>query len=121
MNAIIVYALLKKMIDPSGDMSQIKADIQTLKSDVSELQVVADELKIDVTALQNAIEAIQKGFDYKGSVASQSALPSNPEVGDCYTVTNEENAEYLWDGSNWIDIGSSITPITKAQINALFT
>ena len=97
------------------------ADIQTLKSDVSELQVVADELKIDVTALQNAIEAIQKGFDYKGSVASQSALPSNPEVGDCYTVTNEDNAEYLWDGSNWIDIGSSITPITKAQINALFT
>jgi len=120
MNAIIVYALLKKMIDPSGDMSQIKADIQTLKSDVSELQVIADELKIDVTALQNAIEAIQKGFDYKGSVATVNNLPSNPAIGDCYTVTQEDNAEYLWDGENWIDLGSSIALISEAQIKALF-
>lgn len=120
MNAIVVYALLKKMIDPAGDMTTIKTAIAVLQANVSELQTAAGDLRIDVTALQNALEAIQSGFNYKGSVATISALPADPEVGDCYTVTAEDNAEYLWDGENWIDLGSSITPISKAQINALF-
>ena len=121
MNAIIVYALLKRMIDPQGDLADVKQQCAELRADVDALQAIAEDLEVDVEAIQNVLDGLQKGFDYKGSVATRSNLPANPEVGDCYTVTNEDNAECLWDGSNWIDLGSSITAITKAQINALFT
>ena len=48
-------------------------------------------------------------YTYKGSVASASNLPNDTEVGDLYTVADENNAEYVWDGENWIKVSREIT------------
>lgn len=58
------------------------------------------------------------GYTYKGSVATASALPSGASVGDLYTVTGENGAQYVWDGSSWVS--ASYPTITNAQIDALF-
>ncbi|MBR2548786.1 MAG: hypothetical protein IKG47_00220 [Oscillospiraceae bacterium] len=71
-----------------------------------------------ITELTNKVEAAGDGFNYKGSVPTYSELPSSAEIGDEYTVTDEDNAKYAWDGSNWINLNESV--ITTAQINALF-
>lgn len=68
--------------------------------------------------LEEKINQILPGYDYKGSVATKTALPDDATVGDLYTVTDENNAQYAWDGENWI---MPLFPtITTAQINALF-
>lgn len=49
-----------------------------------------------------AIEGLGKGIVYKGAVDYYNSLPSNAELGNCYTVlykgttgTKESNAEYV--------------------------
>jgi hypothetical protein len=52
-------------------------------------------------------------FEFKGSVATRSALPaSGQEVGNTYLV-QDENILYAWDGSNWIGLGhvDSVTDV----------
>lgn len=63
------------------------------------------------------IENIITSFTPKGSVATASALPSGATVGDMYTVSDEDNAQYYWDGTAWLNV----TPtISTAQIDSLF-
>lgn len=45
---------------------------------------------------------------YKGTKASQSALPSSGNsTGDVWHIT-DTGAEYAWDGSNWQELGTAI-------------
>lgn len=45
---------------------------------------------------------------YKGTVASESALPkSDQTIGDVYNVT-DTNMNYAWDGSKWDQLGSTV-------------
>ena len=45
---------------------------------------------------------------YKGTVASESALPkSDQAIGDVYNVT-DTNMNYAWDGSKWDQLGSTV-------------
>lgn len=45
---------------------------------------------------------------YKGTVASESALPkSDQSIGDVYNVT-DTNMNYAWDGSKWDQLGSTV-------------
>lgn len=81
-------------------------------------EYASDTVGSAITELSNKVDAAGDGFTYKGTVATISALPNNAEVGDMYTVTNENNAKYAWDGTHWINLNDSI--ITTAQINALF-
>lgn len=37
-----------------------------------------------------------------------SDLPASADIGDAYTVVNEDNKEYAWDGSEWSTIGPDL-------------
>ena len=63
--------------------------------------------------LKKRIEGLTPGYTYKGSVASTSALPEDPEQGDLYTVTGEGNAQYVWDGSEWINLSAEIARLNS--------
>ena len=75
--------------------------------------------------------AVTSAYKYKGSVATQSALPASGQaVGDVYDV-QDTGMNYAWNGSAWDALGtyvdtslywakSELTAITTAQIDALF-
>lgn len=80
----------------------------------------------------DAIDAkVASAYVYKGSVASQSALPSSGQkTGDVYDV-QDTGMNYAWNGSAWDALGtyvdtslywakSELTAITTAQVDALF-
>lgn len=60
-------------------------------------------------------------FRYKGTVASESNLPSSGQtVGDVYFVT-DKGCEHAWNGSKWEELGPTIdlsNYVTAAQLNA---
>lgn len=65
--------------------------------------------------VETAINAAVAGlYDYKGSVATYSALPqSGMEVGDVYNVQQEyqnvpAGANYAWNGTSWDPLGGEI-------------
>lgn len=62
-------------------------------------------------------------YTYKGSVANVASLPTeNVANGDVYNVESS-GMNYAWTGTEWDALGEifTITPITDAQIDALFT
>lgn len=70
--------------------------------------------------LNKKISGITPGYSYKGSVASTSDLPASGQTtGDLYTVTAEGNAQFVWNGSEWIQIYSQIA--SNAQIDGLYS
>ena len=72
---------------------------------------------------------IASAVNFKGSVNSYSALPSNPAKGDMYNVVNADSANNIkagdnvvWDGSKWDNFGGvfEISAIPLSEIDALF-
>ena len=59
-----------------------------------------------MSSLWTQVDALTSGFDYKGSVSTKTNLPSGASAGDVYTVADEENTKYAWNGSEWIDIST---------------
>lgn len=59
-----------------------------------------------VSSLGTQVDAVTSGFEYKGSVSTKTNLPSGASTGDVYTVTDEKNTKYAWNGSEWIDIST---------------
>lgn len=52
--------------------------------------------------------AVSSVLKYKGTVANEAALPdSNNVTGDVWT-TQDNNKEYAWDGTEWIELGPTI-------------
>ena len=52
--------------------------------------------------------AVSSVLKYKGTVASESALPqSDQAVGDVWT-TQDSNKEFAWDGTKWIELGPTV-------------
>ncbi len=47
-------------------------------------------------------------YHYKGSVATRSALPSAPAVGDVYNVQDEDGQNVAWTGSAWDALGATV-------------
>ena len=73
------------------------------------------------TAVEQAVElvnGIRPGYEYKGSVAARTDLPEEPTTGDLYTITDEDELQVAWNGTEWITPG--YPAITNAQIDALF-
>lgn len=60
---------------------------------------------------------LEPGYNYKGSVSATTDLPESATKGDLYTV---DGVQYVWDGSDWINIETGVA-ITEGQIDALFT
>ena len=69
--------------------------------------------------LKKQIDQVTPGYDFKGSVASTDDLPSSATTGDLYIVESEGNAQFVYDGSEWIQIYSQIA--SNAQIDGLYS
>lgn len=69
-------------------------------------------------AVQAAVSAVYK---YKGTVANQGALPSEPApaVGDVYNV-EDTGMNYAWNGTAWDALGS-VTTLTSLGVTATAT
>ena len=69
-------------------------------------------------AVQTAVSAVYK---YKGSVANQSALPSDPKpaTGDVYNV-EDTGMNYAWNGTSWDALGT-VTTLTSLGVTATAT
>ncbi len=72
---------------------------------------------------------IASAVNFKGSVNSYSALPSNPTKGDMYNVVTADATNgikagdnVVWDGSKWDNFGGvfEISAIPLSEIDALF-
>ena len=59
-------------------------------------------------------------YEYKGSVASVSALPTGADKGDVYNV-EDTGMNYAWDGTAWDTLGQIVDfeAITNAEIDAI--
>lgn len=65
-------------------------------------------------------------YKYKGSVASESALPASPSTGDVYNIEASSSyggpgANVAWNGTAWDSLGEifQITAITNAEIDTI--
>ena len=69
-------------------------------------------------AVQTAVSAVYK---YKGSVANQGALPSDPKpaTGDVYNV-DDTGMNYAWNGTSWDALGT-VTTLTSLGVTASAT
>lgn len=63
-------------------------------------------LKKDVGATDAAVNSLQPGYTFQGSVSAAADLPATGEKGDLYVVKNEDNAQYVWDGTEWLALNS---------------
>lgn len=45
--------------------------------------------------VDEAVSALGKGMQFKGTVASKAELPASPEPGDLY-ITDDEGKAYVW-------------------------
>ena len=77
-------------------------------------------LKGKINGIIDAIDELTPGYTFKGSVATAAGLPDSDNTnGDLYIVKDEGNAQYAWDGTEFLAISPGV-PITTAQIDALF-
>ena len=78
-------------------------------------------LKGKISSLSNVMEGLTSGFEYKGSVDSAENLPLDADVGDVYTVTDEDNEKYVWNGEEWIKADlkydALLSDLTELQSN----
>lgn len=65
-------------------------------------------------------------YKYKGSVATESALPASPATGDVYNIESASSygaagANVAWNGTAWDSLGEifTIASITNAEIDAI--
>ena len=92
-------------------------------SSAAGLMSAADKEKLDAfgAASTYALKSdIASAVNYKGSVATTSALPSGASTGDMYNVAADGH-NYVWDGSSWDDLGGTwrIEYLTNAEIDTI--
>ena len=66
-----------------------------------------------VSDVEETVASLGKGYTYKGSVAAVADLPSSGTLGDMYTITGENNMQYVWNGAAWINKDSAITGLSQ--------
>ena len=70
-----------------------------------------------LSAKVNSLENLSP-FSYKGSVETKADLPAKATKGAMYTVKSENNAEYVWSGTEWVSIGEDSTAL-RNDVNEL--
>lgn len=75
-----------------------------------------------VSAISDVLDTIESGsgnvYNYKGSVATKTDLPSTAEIGDVYQVTSE-GISYVYNGTSWDELGSNIDMSAYALSSAV--
>lgn len=67
-----------------------------------------------VQGIQGPAGPAGTSFVLKGIVADISDLPSNPSIGDAYQVTDQNKDIYVWDGTQWDNVGPLQGPVGPA-------
>ena len=113
-----------KQISKHDLMGQI-ANASAIYYDGSGSGITASNVQGAITEVKGKVDTLGSPVTYKGSVATFSALPASPKVGDMYNVvddetTHKQNLNYAWDGKEWDSLGSTIDMslyYTKLEIN----
>lgn len=95
--------------------SETSAAQSAAEAKAKEAKDAADKVAADLTATNSNVSALSEKVTAMGSVLSfkgvkenASALPSTGnKTGDVWHVT-DRSAEYVWDGSTWEELGSTI-------------
>lgn len=69
--------------------------------------------------LKKQIDGITPGYSFKGSVANVAALPASATSGDLYLVESEGNAQFVYNGTEWVQVYSQVA--SNAQIDGLYS
>lgn len=64
------------------------------EADFSDLAIVGKKVSIDLSAYAK-LSDVAAGINFKGSVATKTALPASAQAGDVY-FCKDTNAEYIW-------------------------
>jgi len=115
-------AEVKKFLDQAGVdafWEKVKAQAAAAQSAAeAKATEVADDLAANyynktsvdskISEVNSKITALGSVLNFKGTVATTAALPTTEnKTGDVYHVT-EKSAEYVWDGTQWEELGSTI-------------
>lgn len=100
-----------KQISKHDLMGQI-ANASAISYDGSGSGITASNVQGAITEVKGKVDTLGSPVTYKGSVATFSALPASPKVGDMYNVvddetTHKQNLNYAWNGSSWDSIGGT--------------
>lgn len=97
--------------------------IEIVQVNGSALPVSGKSVNIDLSTYAKKSD-LASAVEWKGTVASVDKLPTGAEKGDMYHVT-EKSAEYIYDGSNWQEVGSIVDlsdyPTTDQMNTAIST
>lgn len=97
-----------------GLSSALETLRQTVESHTERIEGHDDKLD----ELEQKINSVGSAFQFKGTVADQVALmlldTTNMREGDVYQIV-ENGAEFAWDGSQWVELGTTVdlTPLTQ--------
>lgn len=97
------------------DYDGLETLVNQIKSFIANGNYTKTEVDGKLTVIEKRIEALGAVFNLKETVATKELLPAEGnEVGDVRHVT-ENAAEYVWDGTSWEELGTTIdlTPYLK--------
>lgn len=112
---------MKEYIESNGKIKEI--GLKTLTDgEYVNVAIVDGQARIDISDYAKKSD-IASALKYRGSVASFANLPDTAEVGDMYTV-EDEDVNYAWDGSKWNRMGNGVdlsNYYTKGEVNNLLS
>lgn len=81
----------------------------------SRKEAYLDAISGRLSTMDDRISALATDLSFKGSVATESALPDDAAVGDTY-ITEDTGIMYVWVGDDWVAInegsGGTIETVT---------
>lgn len=92
----------------------ITASSELLPTNSAVKTYVDDNITAAKSYADSLITTLGSYLTFKGSVATYDKLPTNAKVGHLYHIT-DTGAEYLWDGSAWQEMGTSINLTTYIE------
>lgn len=119
---------LDNLISTGGEANIIESVKVKTASGTSTLPVSGKAVTIDISDYALAAD-IASAVKWSGQVATYSALPSSPSVGDMYNVLAADAAHgvnagdnVVWNGTSWDVLAGLVEfdSITTTQIDALF-
>lgn len=119
---------LDNLISTGGEANIIESVKVKTASGTSTLPVSSKSVTVDLSGYAVAAD-IASAVKWSGQVATYSALPSSPKVGDMYNVLAADSSHnvkagdnVVWNGTDWDVLAGLVEfdTITTAQIDALF-
>ena len=119
---------LDNLISTGGEANIIESVKVKTASGTSTLPVSSKSVTVDLSGYAVAAD-IASAVKWAGQVATYSALPSSPKVGDMYNVLAADASHnvkagdnVVWNGTDWDVLAGLVEfdTITTAQIDALF-